>query len=68
MFIAFIIIGVVSFVLGIIFLVAPDFMIDLNEKTRRVVTTDSYAIKNHRLVGVVFLIVALVLLYFRFQM
>ncbi|MCF7805796.1 MAG: hypothetical protein K9N46_15345 [Candidatus Marinimicrobia bacterium] len=68
MYLAFIIIGALCILFGIIFLVAPELLIRLNEKSRRVVTTDSFAIRNHRVVGIIFLIIAVVFLYLRLTM
>ena len=68
MYIAFIVIGGLCILFGIIFLVAPELLIRLNESTRRVVTTDSFAIRNHRVVGIIFLALALIFLYLRFTM
>jgi len=68
MYIAFIIIGAISLIIGLLFLFVPGFMIELNEQTKKVVTTDNYAIKNHRLIGIIFLITAVILLYFRITM
>jgi|GEM_PF-2467254 len=45
-------IGVLFFVLGFFFFFVPDKVQYLNDKSRRVVTDDSFTIKYHRTFGV----------------
>ncbi len=65
---AFIIIGLVSLGLGVVLLTSPALVERMNNRIRRVVMADSFAIKYHRAVGILLLVLAAVLLYYRIQM
>jgi len=58
--------GIIALISGVILLVKPELIIKANHSTRKVVvTTDIYAIRYHRLVGIILLLVSLVLFYMR---
>ncbi len=56
-------IGILFFILGFFFFFVPDKVQYLNDRSRRVVTDDSFAIKYHRTFGVSLLALSAILFF-----
>jgi len=65
---AFILLGIITMIIGILFLVNPSILIKFSELMNRIVTTDNKAIKYRISMGLVMLALSLFFLFMAYYL